>query len=68
MPPSSQDAIKLRVATDLANAMEGAWNRGSGDDFGTCFAEDADFITIRGEHLRSRAVIVIAPPKSPSPA
>ena len=47
------------------NAFEGvlrqlelAWNAGDGAAFGAPMAEDADFVTIRGDHLTGRRAIV----------
>lgn len=37
--------------------LQAAWNDGSGASFGAPFAEDADFVDIRGEHHRCRAAI-----------
>ena len=37
--------------------LEAAWNAGDGDAFGAVFAEDADFVNIRAEHVRGRQAI-----------
>jgi uncharacterized protein (TIGR02246 family) len=37
--------------------LESAWNAGDGAAFARPFTEDADFVNIRGEHLRTRDVI-----------
>jgi uncharacterized protein (TIGR02246 family) len=50
--PSTEE-IARRVLTRL----ESAWNDGDGPAFGSAYAEDAAFVTIRGEHLDGRAGI-----------
>lgn len=35
---------------DLVGELEKAWNTADGEGFGRPFAEDADFVNIRGEH------------------
>jgi uncharacterized protein (TIGR02246 family) len=42
-----------RIVADL----ETAWNSGDGTAFARSFADDADFVNIRGEHLRTRDTI-----------
>ena len=42
-----------KIAADL----EQAWNAGDGEAFARRFAEDADFVNIRGEHFRTRPII-----------
>lgn len=47
-----------RVALErIARQLEDAWNAMDGLAFGAPFAADADFVTIRGEHFRSREAI-----------
>jgi uncharacterized protein (TIGR02246 family) len=46
-----------RIVSDLVGELERAWNAGDGAAFGRPFADDADFVNIRGEHVRTRAVI-----------
>ena len=46
-----------RIVSDLVGTLEKAWNAGDGAGFGRPFAEDADFVNIRGEHFRTREVI-----------
>jgi uncharacterized protein (TIGR02246 family) len=45
------------VAAELIGRLERAWNEADGRAFGEPFAPDADFVTIRGEHLRGRGGI-----------
>ena len=45
------------VADELIGRLEQAWNAADGRAFGEPFTPDADFVTIRGEHLRSREAI-----------
>lgn len=37
--------------------LETAWNAGDGGAWGASFAKDADFVTIRAEHIRGREAI-----------
>jgi uncharacterized protein (TIGR02246 family) len=47
-----------RAAIDqIVRRLEAAWNAGDGEGFSTPFAEDADFVNIRGEHFSGRAAI-----------
>jgi uncharacterized protein (TIGR02246 family) len=48
---------RKRIVSDLVDQLEAAWNAADGSAFGRPFAEDADFVTIRGDHLRTRNVI-----------
>jgi uncharacterized protein (TIGR02246 family) len=46
-----------RIVADLVGELEKAWNAADGAGFGRPFAEDADFVNIRGEHFRTREAI-----------
>ena len=46
-----------RIVSDLVVELEKAWNAADGAGFARPFAEDADFVNIRGEHSRTREVI-----------
>jgi uncharacterized protein (TIGR02246 family) len=46
-----------RIVSDVVSELERAWNAGDGARFARPFADDADFVNIRGEHFRTRAVI-----------
>jgi uncharacterized protein (TIGR02246 family) len=46
-----------QVATALIQELVAAWNAGSGEAFGRPFAEEADFVDIRGEYHQGRAPI-----------
>lgn len=43
---------------NILHALEVAWNAGDGAGFGAPMTEDADFVTIRGDHLSGRRAIV----------
>jgi uncharacterized protein (TIGR02246 family) len=45
------------IARTIVAQLERAWNTGDGDAFAAPFAEDADFVTVRGEFYRARASI-----------
>jgi uncharacterized protein (TIGR02246 family) len=45
------------VARDVVARLERAWNEADATAFGAPFAEDADFVDIRGDHHRSRNAI-----------
>ncbi len=40
------------LATDTFAALEHAWNTADGAAYGAPFAEEADFVNVRGEHHR----------------
>ncbi len=47
-----------RVALErIVHQLEAAWNAMDGSAFAARFADDADFVTIRGEHFRGRPAI-----------
>src|SRR5438552_531334 len=46
-----------QVAREIVGRLERAWNAGDGAGFAAPFAEDADFVTVRGEFFRSRESI-----------
>ena len=43
-----------QIVADIVRELESAWNAADGDAFARPFAEDADFVNIRGEHHRTR--------------
>ena len=45
------------AAAELIGRLERAWNEADGRAFGEPFTADADFVTIRGEHLYGREAI-----------
>jgi uncharacterized protein (TIGR02246 family) len=55
------DTTTDRTATDIATAvvaqLEAAWNRADGPGFAEPFADDADFVDIRGDHHQGKAAI-----------
>lgn len=46
------------VATELFGRLEHAWNEGDGPAFGEPFAEETDFVDIRGVHHHGNAEMV----------
>mgnify|MGYP003580907494 CR=1 FL=1 len=46
-----------RIVSEIVADLERAWNTADGAAFARSFAEDADFVNIRGDHLRGRDVI-----------
>ncbi|HEX2458672.1 MAG TPA: SgcJ/EcaC family oxidoreductase, partial [Vicinamibacterales bacterium] len=46
-----------QIIADIVNELERAWNAADGIAFARPFAEDADFVNIRGEHHRTREAI-----------
>ena len=47
-----------RIAKDILQRLQNAWNAGDGAAFGAPMAEDADFVTIRADHLKGRQAII----------
>jgi uncharacterized protein (TIGR02246 family) len=41
----------------IVQQLQEAWNRADGDAYGAVFADDADFVNIRAEHIRGRQAI-----------
>jgi uncharacterized protein (TIGR02246 family) len=46
-----------QIVASVVNELESAWNAADGVAFARPFAEDADFVNIRGEHHRTREAI-----------
>ncbi|HEU0298517.1 MAG TPA: SgcJ/EcaC family oxidoreductase [Longimicrobium sp.] len=46
-----------QVAAELAGQLERAWNAANGAGYGAAFADDADFVAIRGDYHRTREAI-----------
>ena len=46
-----------QIVANIVNELERAWNAADGVAFARPFAEDADFVNIRGEHHRTREAI-----------
>ena len=51
------NAADLTAFERIVASMEAAWNAGDGNAWGSPFSENADFVTIRAEHLRGRNAI-----------
>jgi uncharacterized protein (TIGR02246 family) len=47
----------MTIARSIYARLEAAWNVGDGDAFAAPFAEDADFVDIRGTNHKGRAEI-----------
>jgi uncharacterized protein (TIGR02246 family) len=47
------------IVSEIVMELETAWNAADGDAFARPFAEDADFVNIRGEHHRTRGAIAV---------
>jgi uncharacterized protein (TIGR02246 family) len=47
----------LKAIGALFAKMCEAWNKGNGELFGSCFTEDADYVTFMGQHLKGRKQI-----------
>lgn len=47
----------LAVGRDVLDRLESAWNTADGTAFASAYAEDASFVTVRGEHIHGRAAI-----------
>src|SRR3712207_3495120 len=40
------------VATEVLSRLQDGWNAADGARYGAAFAEESDFVTVRGEHVR----------------
>ena len=49
--------VDREVVATIVQELEAAWNAADGARFGVPFTDDADFVTIRAEHLRGREAI-----------
>jgi uncharacterized protein (TIGR02246 family) len=41
----------MQIVSEIVNELEKGWNAADGAGFARPFAEDADFVNIRGEHF-----------------
>jgi uncharacterized protein (TIGR02246 family) len=46
-----------RLVSEIISELEKAWNAADGAGFARTFAENADFVNIRGEYFRTREAI-----------
>lgn len=51
------DTAPTAVASARLEQLEQAWNHADGTAFGAAFADDADFVDIRGDHHQGRTAI-----------
>ena len=54
---TSTRAASDQVARDTLRQLEHAWNAGDGAAFGSCYADTATFVTIRGDYAVGRPAI-----------
>lgn len=50
-------AQDIKEIESLFQKLKFAWDRGDGAAYGSCFTEDADYVTFQGEHLQGRKAI-----------
>jgi uncharacterized protein (TIGR02246 family) len=55
--PAALTAADRTAIEAIVASLESAWNAGDGEAFAAPFTDDADFVNIRAEHMRTRAVI-----------
>ncbi|MCJ8010417.1 SgcJ/EcaC family oxidoreductase [Paenibacillus sp. KQZ6P-2] len=47
----------LKDISALFAKLSEAWNKGDGELYGSCFTEDAEYVTFMGQHLKGRKQI-----------
>jgi uncharacterized protein (TIGR02246 family) len=55
--PAELAPVDRAALESIVGQLEAAWNAMDGSAFAGPFTEDADFVTIRGEHFRGRSAI-----------
>jgi uncharacterized protein (TIGR02246 family) len=55
--PVELTPVDRAALESIVGQLEAAWNAMDGSAFADPFADDADFVTIRGEHFRGRPAI-----------
>jgi uncharacterized protein (TIGR02246 family) len=55
--PAELTPVDRAALESIVGQLEAAWNAMDGSAFADPFADDADFVTIRGEHFRGRPAI-----------
>jgi uncharacterized protein (TIGR02246 family) len=53
----ARQAEAALVAAEIAGHLEAAWNAADGAAFAAPFADDADFVDVRGAHHRGKAAV-----------
>ena len=48
-----------QIATEIVSQLTLGWNHADGNEYAAPFAQDADFVTIRGEHFCTKQVIAV---------
>jgi uncharacterized protein (TIGR02246 family) len=57
--PKSNDSLR-QIASSVASELEASWNRADAAAFAARFAEDADFVNVRGDYGSGRDAIAAA--------
>lgn len=52
-----QEAQDRKEIESLFRKLKTAWDQGDEAAYGSCFTEDADYVTFQGEHLQGRKAI-----------
>ncbi|WP_205683888.1 SgcJ/EcaC family oxidoreductase [Brevibacillus migulae] len=52
-----RDANDVKEIESLFEKLKSAWDKGDGTAYGSCFTEDADYVTYQGEHLQGSKAI-----------
>jgi uncharacterized protein (TIGR02246 family) len=57
MPTATPTETHTTLAATIDEKLEQAWNAADGAAFGTQFADESDFVNVRGEHHRGATAI-----------
>jgi uncharacterized protein (TIGR02246 family) len=57
MPTATPTETHTTLAATIVEKLEQAWNAADGAAFGTQFADESDFVNVRGEHHRGATAI-----------
>lgn len=52
-----KQAEDIQQIESLFRKLKMAWDQGDASAYGSCFTEDADYVTFQGEHLQGREAI-----------
>jgi uncharacterized protein (TIGR02246 family) len=57
MPTATSTETPTALASSFLEKLEQAWNSADGAAFGAVFADESDFVNVRGEHHRGATAI-----------
>lgn len=54
---NNRNTEEIQAIEALFERLKQAWNKGDAGLYGSCFTDEADYVTFQGEHLQGRGAI-----------